>query len=267
MALKVRRMFQEIGDRVFTRRYEYLDQNIGIVIGGAGVTVIDTRATHRMADEIKNDVAKLTTAPIAVVVNTHFHWDHAFGNSRFAGIPIHGHLRCRDVLLSEGAAMRTRVADEIEPEFREEIAAVEVVAPDQVFTTSTTIDIGDRVLHLSYHGRAHTDSDIVVSVDDAEVSFMGDLIEEGAPPSFGDSFPTEWAETIVDIEPRLHQVVVPGHGAVVDRDFVARQRHDLELVAEVAAADPGRGEIPSGPYPVEVMTQVIERQRSLGRYG
>jgi glyoxylase-like metal-dependent hydrolase (beta-lactamase superfamily II) len=128
MALKVRQMFQEIGDRVFTRRYEYLDQNIGIVIGGAGVTVIDTRATHRMADEIKDDLSKLTTAPVVVVINTHFHWDHTFGNARFAGVPIHGHVRCREVLIDEGAAMRTRVADEIEPELREEIAAVEIVA-------------------------------------------------------------------------------------------------------------------------------------------
>lgn len=260
-------MLSEIGDRVFTLWYEYLDQNIGVVIGGAGVAVIDTRASHRLADEIRDDLARLTTSPVAAVINTHFHWDHTFGNARFAGVPIHGHLRCREVMISEGAATRARVADEIEPEHSQDVANVEIVPPGQVFTTTATVDLGDRSLGLSFHGRAHTDSDLIVSVDDAGVTFMGDLIEEGAPPSFGDSFPTEWAATLALIEPGLHPVVVPGHGAVVDPDFVVAQRQELELVAGVAAADTGQGETPSGPYPTEVMSQVIERQRALRRNG
>jgi glyoxylase-like metal-dependent hydrolase (beta-lactamase superfamily II) len=257
----------EIGDRVFTLRYEYLDQNIGVVIGEAGVAVIDTRASHRLADEIKDDLARLSTAPVAAVINTHFHWDHTFGNARFAGVPIHGHLRCREVLISEGATMRARVAHEIEPEHSRDVANVEIVPPDQVFATTAIVDLGDRALGLSFHGRAHTDSDLVVSVDDTGVTFMGDLIEEGAPPSFGDSFPTEWAATLARIEPGLHPVVVPGHGAVVDPAFVVAQRQELEVVAGVAAGDTGHGEIPSGPYPAEVMRQIIERQRALGGNG
>ena len=38
--------------------------------------------------------------------------------------------------------------------------------------------------------------------------------------------------------PRLHPVVVPGHGDVVDPAFVAGQRDDLAVVAEAARTLP-----------------------------
>ena len=47
---------------------------------------------------------------------------------------------------------------------------------------------------MSYHGRGHTNSDAVLHVDD--VTFAGDLVEEGGPPSFGDSFPISWFDTV-----------------------------------------------------------------------
>ena len=42
-------VWTEIGDRVFVRRYEFFDQNIGVVMGGDDVMVIDTRSTHVQA--------------------------------------------------------------------------------------------------------------------------------------------------------------------------------------------------------------------------
>ena len=39
--------WREVGERVWVRRYEALDQTIGVVAGDAGLVVIDTRAHHR----------------------------------------------------------------------------------------------------------------------------------------------------------------------------------------------------------------------------
>src|SRR6266481_4500144 len=36
----------EIGDRVFTRRYRFFDQQVGVVLGGRDVMVIDTRISE-----------------------------------------------------------------------------------------------------------------------------------------------------------------------------------------------------------------------------
>src|SRR5688500_6879855 len=84
----------EVGDRVFVRRYDFYDQNIGVVLSGDDVLLIDTRSTHVQAREIIADLRGITAAPVTVVVDTHGHFDHAFGNHVFRPATIWGHVGC-----------------------------------------------------------------------------------------------------------------------------------------------------------------------------
>src|ERR1041385_3203884 len=85
----------EVGDRVFARRYRFFDQEIGVVLGRGEALVIDTRLTHRQAREILDDIrSELTRDPVTVVVDTHWHHDHTFGNHVFRPATIWGHERC-----------------------------------------------------------------------------------------------------------------------------------------------------------------------------
>ena len=160
--------WREVGDRVWVRRYESLDQTIGAIGGAAGLAVIDTRANHRLADELRDDLRQLSGEVIAVV-NTHGHWDHVFGNARFAPLPIWGHVRCVDFIAATGEAARARL---IESDAGDADAFREVVLtpPTEVFETSATLDLGDRQVELRYLGRGHTDNDVVVVVPDASSS-------------------------------------------------------------------------------------------------
>src|SRR4030095_5721122 len=78
----------EVGDRVFVRRYAFYDQNIGAILGEDAVLLVDTRISHRKAAEIQADLGELTALPVGVVVNTHGHGDHCFGNHQFRPAPI-----------------------------------------------------------------------------------------------------------------------------------------------------------------------------------
>ena len=73
-------------------------------------------------------------------------------------------------------------------------------------------------------------------VPDAEVLFAGDLLEEGAPPSFGDSYPLEWPATVEQLLPLATGAVVPGHGAIGSRAFVDDQLAAFRRLAELARA-------------------------------
>jgi hypothetical protein len=57
------------------------------------------------------------------------------------------------------------------------------------------LDLGDRQVDLRHLGRGHTDNDVVVTVPDASVLFVGDLLENAPAPGFRDSYPIAWAET------------------------------------------------------------------------
>jgi len=225
----------EVGDRVFVRRYAALDQNIGVVLGEEGALVVDTRATHQYANELLADLRRLTPLPARVVVNTHGHWDHCFGNARFRPAPIWGHVRCAEMMRLTGENQRARIS-EASAELAVGLAEVVIDPPDQTFDDTATVEIeaGGRSIDLRYLGRGHTDNDIVVLVPDADVLFAGDLLENNATPFFGDGFPLDWpatAEALVDL---VTGAVVPGHGDVGDRAFAIRQMTEFRTVAELA---------------------------------
>lgn len=224
--------WQELGDGVFRRRYESLDLNIGLILGDDAALVVDSRATHGQADELIAEIRSLTDLPVTYLVNSHHHWDHTFGNARFRSSDIVGHVRCASTLAQRGEEMRRNLLDaawipaEAKPHFED----VEITPPTTTFERTLTLSLGDRPIELSHLGRGHTDNDIVVEVDD--VLFAGDLVEEGAPPQFGDAFPREWLETLDALLARSPGTIVPGHGDVVGPGFVETQREQIARAIE-----------------------------------
>ena len=162
----------EIGDRVFVRRYTFYDQNIGVVLGGDDVLLIDTRMTHVQAREIIDDLRTLTTTPVNIVVDTHGHFDHAFGNHVFRPATIWGHVGCGPFLERTGDIRRARVAAEM-PEIAADLAEVVIDPPDRTFSETAFLDLGDRRVELRHLGRGHTDHDIVIGIPDAAVLSPG----------------------------------------------------------------------------------------------
>ncbi|MBF8290303.1 MAG: fold metallo-hydrolase [Chloroflexi bacterium] len=223
----------EVGDRVFTRRYAYLDQQIGLVLGRGEALLIDTRATPRLARELMEDVRSVTRDPVTVAVNTHWHWDHSFGNSVTRPAVIWGHERCRDRLIAEGAAaIAEQAAGDLER--RADFEAVVIDPPDRTLTIAADVEVGGRRIELRYLGRGHTDHDVVVRVPDAHVLFAGDLLENDAVPWFGDGYPMDWPATVDRLRSLIDGPVVPGHGTVGGLAFVERQLAEFRVVVTVA---------------------------------
>ena len=255
--------FDGLADGVFRRRYESFDLNVGVVIGGDGVLVIDTRASHGQARELIDELAGLTPLPVRWVINTHWHWDHTFGNAMFPDADLWGHRKCREFLREHGEASKQGALQWVGEENRAAIEEVAIRAPDYIVDQDGVIDIGGRSVQMEWLGLGHTDSDLVMSVPDAGVVFAGDLLEPGAPPSFGDGYPFAWRDTAAAIAPRVKGVTVPGHGDVMDKDAVVTQVEELAAVAEACseALVTGIFDGSSGPYPPETMATAWDRAK------
>lgn len=227
-------IWQEIGDRVWVRRYAFIDQTIGVVGGSDGLLVIDTRSSHRDAAELKADI-RLLGPVIGWAVNTHRHWDHTFGNALFPESELWGHERCVTGMLEFGETDRAEIIEEY-PDRTAEWNEVVITPPRSTFAEHAAIDIGGRTVDLRYLGRGHTDGDIVVVVPDAAVLFAGDLLENGSPPWFGDGYPLDWPTTAEGILALTSGPVAAGHGEVGDRLFVERQLEELREIANLGRA-------------------------------
>jgi glyoxylase-like metal-dependent hydrolase (beta-lactamase superfamily II) len=141
---------------------------------------------------------------------------------------------------------------------------VEIVPPTEIVDDVATLTVGGRPVHLRHLGRGHTDSDLVVLLPDADLLLAGDLVEEGAPPQFGDGFPLDWPGTLDALLELVTGPVVPGHGAVVDRAYVAAQRAELAGLAEAARVGHAEGRPAADvagdlPYFGELGMQAVER--------
>lgn len=255
-------VWREVGDRVWVRRYESLDQTIGVIGGTDGLVVVDTRAHHRAADELRADLRQLPGAIVAAI-NTHGHWDHVFGNARFRPAPIWGHVRCAAMVEERGEEMRARLMGR-EP--AEPFAEVELVPPTDLFEEFATLELGDRQVELRYLGLGHTDNDVVVRVPDASVLLAGDLLENAPAPGFDDSYPIAWAETGRALLGLVDGTVVPGHGDPFDRAFAERQVSELGelagLARDAASGVIGLDEaVRRSPFPAEPTGEALERAR------
>lgn len=226
--------FSPIADGIFVARTSPLDVNTSLVIGDETALVIDTLSTDAQAEALIAAIRPLTSLPLTVL-NTHYHFDHSFGNAVVAsgGRPIWGHPHAAAELRDHGSRLQLEWVERFagsDPEFAAGIAKVNIQIPDHLVRETAHLDLGGRIITIAYHGRAHTDGDVVAIVEDADVIFAGDLVEESGPPAFGsDSYPLEWPNAVAALleHATASTVFVPGHGAVTGTDFVVGQHGEL----------------------------------------
>lgn len=257
----------EVADGVLVRRYEELDLSVGLVVGAEGCLVVDTGGDAGQGAELAAAVREVTPLPWQVVL-THSHFDHSFGTEAFAPCAVWAQRGCRADLVATGEHQQEKWArhyrERGEPATADRIAAVRLVLPDRLVDDGAELDLGGRVVELRHPGPAHSGHDLGVHVPDARVVFAGDLVEQGAPPQFGDAFPQGWPGVLDGVLGLGAAVVVPGHGDPVDRDFVRRQRAELALVAELCrevatgALTPAQA-VARSPYPEEFTLAALAR--------
>jgi len=260
-----------VADRVWVARQEWFDLNVCLVGGADGLLVVDTQASARAARAIVDDVRALGVGPVTAVVNTHEHFDHTFGNGAFreafGAIPIHAHDEAAARTVEAGARAKRRYDEDQDEPHREELLETEPVPADHTFSSVRVLDLGDRQVELVHPGRGHSFGDAVVRVADAEVLLAGDLVEESGPPVYGvDCHPFDWPSSLDVVLNLLSPgtLVVPGHGAVVDRAFVEEQRDAIAIVAQTirdlaASGVPADRALADGawPFPREGLAHAV----------
>ncbi|MEO5316556.1 MBL fold metallo-hydrolase [Pseudarthrobacter sp. CC12] len=211
--------------------------NTGLIVGSERAMVIDTGCGPRQGRLILNAVREKTTLPL-VVVNSHAHYDHFFGNAVFAeagATEFWAHQNCAHEIDQRGDLQRRHVAT-LEPEMSAgEGKNVELVAPNAIVKDQPVlVDLGGLTVTLFYLGRGHTDGDLLVGTP--TTLYVGDLVEKGAHPSFEDSYPEEWADVLRHISALRHryEYLIPGHGTPCSDQFVQTMANTMTTAVRQA---------------------------------
>lgn len=211
--------------------------NIGIISGTDAVLVVDTGLGVANASEVLAFASEVARGRRLYLTTTHFHPEHAFGASVFAGSYVVNRAQADDLrrkgsgylemFRGFGGAVTERLADATVP------------VPDVVFDGVHTLDLGGRTVVLRPTGRGHTLGDQVVEVPDAGVLFTGDLAETGQfaifpwfPPHDTDVSGIRWIAVLERLAATRPRVVVPGHGDIGDSGLLTDVHDHLALLRD-----------------------------------
>ncbi len=210
---------QEVASGVFVRRGEDADAsaenadaiaNIGFVIGREAVAVIDPGGSGADGARLRAAIRARTERPIRHVIETHIHLDHIFGASAFAADhpEVIGHARLPAALAARQEFYRRNLVDLLGPE-----AAGEALAPTTLVADRQVIDLGGRILEITAHDPAHTDTDLTLFDAATGTLWAADLLFVGRIPVLDGSL-TGWQAALAALKPRAAARAVPGHGPV-----------------------------------------------------
>lgn len=229
--------------------------NAGLIDLGGRVVVFDTFLTPSAAQDLKSAAAALTGRVPDLVINSHYHNDHIWGNQVFIpGAVILSSSRTRSLMTTEGqeeydyykantvknlATYRERLAAAANAaqaaEFSLWVGYYEWLAADlptlTVYKPQITLD-GNGHIHgtkrsvqLLEFENGHTGSDLVLYLPEERIVFASDLLFIHMHPYLGECRPEKLLAALETIRQLGAVTFVPGHGPVGTAD-------DLERMAD-----------------------------------
>jgi cyclase len=217
----------------------FTNGNILVLEGRHHVYLVDGQ-TERRVGLADSALRTVTSLPVTVVINTHYHEDHISGNPywRHQGAEIVG----------TEALVREAKKDTIIPELDwHRTAATPDALPTRTFHDSLSLDLDGEPVIVLHPPNAHTSGDAIVWLPRRNILHTGDILEREAPP-----FIDWWAGGTLDgmisgvdfIDTRIDDrtVLVPGHGTTTDRAGLLAYRRMLVAARERISTALARGD-------------------------
>jgi glyoxylase-like metal-dependent hydrolase (beta-lactamase superfamily II) len=208
-----------------TYENEGMNGNAGFIVTKAGVVVVDSGSSYRVAQTIHAAIRKVTKQPVKYVINTGGQDHRWLGNGYFKaqGAEIIAAAAAIDDMNARGAMQ----LEGLKGELKEKLAGTEVVLPTKTFEKERVLKLGGRDIHLLHFQPAHTPGDSIVWLPKEGVVFAGDLVFVdrllGVLPFSSASGWLASFEEMAKLKPRL---VIPGHGDVCDLAKARRETGD-----------------------------------------
>lgn len=183
--------------------------NMAAVVSADNVLLVDSQYAE-VAEKIKVKLLQLGgSSGVTKLVNTHVHGDHVGGNSAIgAGVDIIAHQNVLSRLLQDASFDRSGL-------------------PTVTFSQQLTLQLNGYTIRLDYMPPSHTDGDVVVWFEQANVVHFGDLLFEGRFPFIDTSKGGSVKGYIENTRGLLAMLndetkVIPGHGQLTDKAGVQR---------------------------------------------
>lgn len=209
-------------------------QNIVVSVGDDGLLISDDQDVP-LVPRILKQLAKISNKPVRYVVNSHWHYDHVGGNDPFG--------RAGAVTIASDNARKRMMGEIFNPiSGRRQAAFSASYLPKVTFADRMTLHINGDDIVLTHMPAAHTDADVTIYFQKANVIALNDLlfvgenypgieVESGATI---DGMIAAYDKILAAIDDRTK--VIPARGPLVMKKEVAEFRGVLVAVRDRVAA-------------------------------
>ncbi len=102
IAIQVKR----VSDRVLVLNGSFMENNVVALATAKGLVVVDSTGVPSIARKMRKIIEKeFGRNDFKYLINTHFHWDHSWGNMAFPEVKTVGHERCVELMGRDEARM------------------------------------------------------------------------------------------------------------------------------------------------------------------
>jgi glyoxylase-like metal-dependent hydrolase (beta-lactamase superfamily II) len=201
--------------------------NIGVLTRPDGKLMVDCGIAVSQ-DKIKQALAALGPAPLRYAILTHWHWDHSDGD---AWVRRTGATLIADKAAVHRLTQTTRIVEwghTFTP-----IAAESL--PNLALTGDKVIPFGGETVRIGHYAPSHTDGDLWVKFERADVLQTGDTFWNGMYPFIdyvtGGSIDGAIRAANANIAMTTsHTQIIPGHGPIGERKALIAFRDMLVQV-------------------------------------
>ncbi|MFL7792601.1 MAG: MBL fold metallo-hydrolase [Anaerolineae bacterium] len=212
---------------------EFHGANVGFVVTGEGVILIDTPMVPKDARFWLEAIRKRTDQEILYIINTDHHRGHIIGNQYFPMATVIAHEFAWKNMRSYGDSFHTRLLNLYRnrmPKAAEEWKNnLRIIEPEITFTGRIFLYRGNKEIHLIPVG-GHTAATTVVYFPQDRLLFAGDLVVTDRPPFLSQSDTKQWLQALTYVRKLSYDVLVPGHGELSGKEATEKMSDFLRLV-------------------------------------
>lgn len=235
------------------------------IVTGNDVILVDTQFTRQVTGHVLHFIDANAHRKISVLINTHWHDDHTFGNqlvrARYPEVEIIATTQTKRDMAGIGVTNRAqqvagapgglkffhecvdanknvdgnpmtppeRGAYEstiaIMEQYMSEQPQFELTLPTKTFDDKLVLHRGQRTIEIRRLAPAVTDGDAVVWLPGERILIAGDIVDNPLPFAYRSNV-GGWIKALDSIKALNPRIIVPGHGEVM---------HDLQVVDRTRA--------------------------------
>jgi len=216
--------------------------NVGLIHTSKGMILIDTTFSPTEIQALFEAV-DVGVEQVCMVVNTHSHSDHTWGNQLFT-CPILAQRLCQERMQSNlksewsPEAFQSYISDleKTDPkkaeDFRRTVKSLQIKLPDQVFDDRFEGEL-DGLRYEIIHMGGHTPDSSLLWLPEKRVLFASDLIFQGRYPYIFDADIPVWIAGLSRLLEFEAKVIIPGHGVRCGEAEIIRLREYLQHTWEL----------------------------------